>query len=133
MKNLNYMMDHILYQIFKITSSIPIRRHQTVIDISLKILYLNKIENRIIFRIKASCYLKILTPEMMKLLKSSKNEITKDENSDNVPHLEISKVVLVHCNSFNNDYQQDARVFYTFISNKLFCQLLNISLKKFIF
>ena len=69
----------------------------------------------------------------MKLLKTSKNEITKDENSDNVPHLEISKVVLVHCNSFNNDYQQDARVFYTFISNKLFCQLLDISLKKFIF
>ena len=43
----------------------------------------------------------------MKLLRSTKNKITKDKNSENVPHLEITEVVLVHCNIVNNDYQQD--------------------------
>ena len=50
----------------------------------------------------------------MKLLGSTKSKITKDKNGDNVPHLEINKVVLVHCNIVNNDYQQDSRVLYTF-------------------
>ena len=63
----------------------------------------------------------------MKLLGSTKNEITKDKNGTNVPHLEITKVVLVHCNIVNNDYQQDLRVLYTFVSNKPFGSLLEIS------
>ena len=50
-----------------------------------------------------------------------------------MPHLEITEVVLVHCNIVNNDYQQDSRVLYTFISNKSFGQLLDISPKNFIF
>ena len=49
-------------------------------------------------------------PETMKLLGSIKSKITKDENGENVPHLEITEVVLVHCNIVNNDYQQDPRV-----------------------
>ena len=56
----------------------------------------------------------------MKLLGRTKDKITKDENGENVPHLEITKVVLVHCNIVNNDYQQDSRVLYTFVSNKSF-------------
>ena len=47
----------------------------------------------------------------MKLLGSTKNKITKDKNGENVPHLEITKVVLVHCNMVNNDYQHDSRVY----------------------
>ena len=43
----------------------------------------------------------------MKLLGSTGNKITKDKNGENVPHLEITEVVLVHCNIVNNDYQQD--------------------------
>ena len=54
----------------------------------------------------------------MKLLGTIKNEITKYENGENVPHLEITEVVLVHCNIVNNDYQQDSRVLYTFDPNK---------------
>ena len=69
----------------------------------------------------------------MKLLRSVKNKITKDENSENVLHLEITDVVLVHCNIVNNDYQQDSRVLYTFLPNKSFDQLLDISPKSFIF
>ena len=46
-------------------------------------------------------------PETMKLLGSTKSTITKDENGENVPHLEITEVVLVYCNTVNNDYRQD--------------------------
>ena len=56
----------------------------------------------------------------MKLLRNTENKITKDKNGENVPHLEITEVVLVHCNIVNNDYQQDSRVLYTFVPNKAF-------------
>ena len=54
----------------------------------------------------------------MKLLGSIENKIAKDKNGKNVPHLEITEVVLVHCNIVNNDYQQDSRALYTFVPNK---------------
>ena len=63
----------------------------------------------------------------MKLLGSTKSKITKDKNIENVPHLEITEVVLIHCNIVNNDYQQDSRVLYTFVPNKSFGLLLCIS------
>ena len=66
-------------------------------------------------------------PEAMKLLGSTENEITKDKNGENLPHLEITKVVLVHCDIVNNDYQEDSRVLYTLVPNKLFGSLLEIS------
>ena len=69
----------------------------------------------------------------MKLLGSTKSKITKDKNGENVPHLEITEAVLIHCNIVNNDYQQDSRVLYTFVPNKSFGQLLDISPKNFIF
>ena len=46
----------------------------------------------------------------MKLLGSTKSKVTKDENGEDVPHLEITEVVLVHCNIVNNDYQHDSRI-----------------------
>ena len=69
----------------------------------------------------------------MKLLGSAKSKITKDENGENVPQLEINEVVLVHCNKVSNDYQLDSGVLYTFISNKLFGQLQDISPNKVVF
>ena len=69
----------------------------------------------------------------MKLLGSTKSKITKDENDENVAHLEITEVILVHCNIVNNDYQEDSRVLYTFAPNKSFGQLLDISPKDLIF
>ena len=63
----------------------------------------------------------------MKLLGSAKNKITKNNNGENVPRLEITEVVLVHCNIVNNDYQQDSRILYTFVPNKPFSSLLEIS------
>ena len=69
----------------------------------------------------------------MKLLISAKNMITKNENGENVPNLEIFEVVLIHCNILSNNYQRNSRVLYTFVPNKSFCQLLDISPKNFIF
>ena len=66
-------------------------------------IYANKIENRIIFKIKTGYYLELLTPKTMRLLRSTENKITKYKNSENVPHLEIKEVILVHCNIVNND------------------------------
>ena len=65
----------------------------------------------------------------MKLLGSTKNKITKNENGENVPYLEIPEVVLIHCNLVNNEYQQDS---YTFVLNKSFRQLFHILPKNFI-
>ena len=69
----------------------------------------------------------------MKLLRSTKSKITKYENGENVPNLQITEVVLMHCNIANNDYQQDSRVMYTFVPNNLFGQLLIISPKNCMF
>ena len=69
----------------------------------------------------------------MKLLGSTENKITKDKNGENVPHLEITEVVLVHCNMVNNDYQEDSRVLYPFVPNKPFSSLLEISPTNHIF
>ena len=69
----------------------------------------------------------------MKLLENTKDKINKDENSQKIPHVEITEVELVHCNIVKNGYQQDSRDLYTFVPNKLFGELLNISLKNFMF
>ena len=63
----------------------------------------------------------------MKILGSTENKKTKDKNGENVPHLEITEVVLVHCNIANNDYKQNSRVLYTFVPNKPFVSLLETS------
>ena len=66
-------------------------------------IYVNQIENRITFKIKNGYSLELLTKETMKLLGSTKDKITKDKNCENLPHLEITEVVLVDCNMVNND------------------------------
>ena len=131
MINLNYQMGHILYQIIKIILSIFKKPNEKIDNLSIRI-YINKIENRITFKIKIGYYLELLTPETMKLLRSTENKITKDKNGENLPQLEITEVVLFHCNIANNDYQQDSRVLYIFILNKPFGNLLEIPPTNFI-
>ena len=69
----------------------------------------------------------------MKLLGRTEDKITKDKNGENVPHLEITEVVLLHCNIVNNDYQQDSSVMYKFVPKKTFGSLLEISPTNHIF
>ena len=66
--------------------------------------------------------------ELLALL-FTENKTTKDKNGENIPHLEITEVILVHCNIVNNDYQQDSRVLYTFVPNKPFGSLLSYLFK----
>ena len=96
-------------------------------------MFINKIKTGITFRIKTEYYLEILTPEIMKLLGSTKSKITKDENDENVPNFEITEVVLVRCNIFNNNYQQKSKLLCAFGPNKSFGQLLDIPPKKLYF
>ena len=109
------------------------KKHGEDIDKPSVMIYVNKIENRVTFKIKNGYSLELLSSETMKLLGSTENEITKDKNGENVPHLEITEVALVHCNIVNNDYQQDSRVLYTFVPNKPFGSLLEISPTNHIF
>ena len=110
-----------------------LEKHEEDIDKPSVQIYINKIENRFTFKIKKGYSLELSTPETMKLLGSTGNKITKDKSGENVPHLKITEVVLVHCDIVNNDYQQDSRVLYTFVPNKPFGSLLEISPTNHIF
>ena len=122
MENFNYLYSFWIY----------IKKHgEKAIKPSIKI-YINKIENRITFKIKTGYYLELLTPETKKLLGNTKSKITKMENGENVPSLDITEVVLMHCNFVNDSYQQNSIVLYTFVPNKSLRQLLNISPENFI-
>ena len=84
-----------------------VKKHEKVTDNSSVRRYVNEIESRITLKIKIGYYLKLLMLETMKLLRSTKNKITKDKNDKNVPHLEITEVVLIHCSIVNIDYQHE--------------------------
>ena len=94
---------------------------------------MNKIENRVKFKIKNGYYLELLTPETMKLLGNPESKITKNKNGENVPHLEIVELVLIHCDFVNNNCQQNSRILYTFVPNKPFGSILEISPPNHIF
>ena len=85
-----------------------LKKHGENIDKPSVKIYVNKIENRITFKIKNGCSLELLTPETMNYLEALK--IIMKKKGENVPYLEITEVVLVHCNIVNNDCQQDSRV-----------------------
>ena len=90
-------------------------------------IYSNKIKNKIIFKIKTGYKLELLTPETITLPGSTKKDIYKDNNGENVPKLESVETILVHCNLIKNDYQHTSKVLFTFVPNKEFGQLINIS------
>ena len=70
-------------------------------------IYVKETENIITFKIKTGYYLELLTPGTTNLLESTKNKITKDKHGENVSHLEITKVALVHYELVSNSYQQN--------------------------
>ena len=90
-------------------------------------IYVNKIKNRTVLKIKTGCKLKLLSSETMKLLRSAKQVVDQDKDGENVPKLESVEVFLVNWNLANNNYQQTSKVLFTFVTNKQFGQLINIS------
>ena len=104
-----------------------LKKHSESVDNPSIRMYINRIENRITFKIKSGYYLELLTLETMKLLGSTESKITKNKNGENAPHLEVVELVLVHYSLVNNDYQQDSRILFTFVPNKSFDSLLEIS------
>ena len=108
-----------------------IKKHEALTENPQIQIYPNKITNRIIFKIKTGYKLELLTPETMKLLGSTKKVVDKDKNGENDPKLESVEVILVYCNLVKNDYQHTSKVLFTFVPNKKFGQLLNISLHVF--
>ena len=85
-----------------------IEKHEAIADILSVQIYTNKIKNRIAFKIKAGYKLELLSPETMKLLGSTEKDIDQDKDGEDAPKLESIQVVLVHCNSVNNSYQQES-------------------------
>ena len=104
-----------------------IKNHKTLAEISPIQIYPNKIKDGIVFKVKTGYKLELLSPETMKLLESTKKDVDKDKDGEDVPKLESVEVALVHCNLVNNSYQQAFKVLYTFLPNKQFGQLITIS------
>ena len=88
---------------------------------------MNKIKNRIVFKIKTGYKLELLTEETIQLLGSSKKVIDKNKDFEIGPKLETVEVVLVHCNLVNNNYQQASKVLFTFATNKQFGLLITVT------
>ena len=104
-----------------------ITKHETLTENPPVQIYPNKIKSRIAFKIKTGYKLALLTPETMKLLRSTKKHVDKDKDGENIPKLVSVEVVLVHCNLVKNDYQHTSKVLFSFVPNKQFGQLINIS------
>ena len=92
-----------------------IKKHEILTENPPVQIYSNKIEKRIIFKIKTGYKLELLTPETMRLLGSAKKAVDKYKDGEIVPKLESLEVVLVHCNLFKNDYQHTSKVLFSFV------------------
>ena len=92
------------------------KRKETVTNNSPRKMYINKTENKIGFslKIKAEYFFQLLTPDIIKLFGIIDNNVTKSNNGENIPHLEITQIVLVYYNIVNNVYQQDSIVLLAF-------------------
>ena len=104
-----------------------IKKHETLIENPPIQIYPNKIKNRIVFKINTDCKWELLTAKTMRLLGSTKKDFHADKNSENLPKLESVEVALVHFHLVKNDYQHTWKVLFSFVRNKQFGQLINIS------
>ena len=116
------------YSIFDIQDYFEfiIKKHETLTENPTVQIYVNKIKNRTVFKIKTGYELELSTLETMKVIGSTKKDVDSDKNIENVPKLESFEVVLVHCNLVKIDYPHTLKVLFSFVSNKRFEQLINI-------
>ena len=82
------------------------------------LIYVNEINNRIVFKIKSGYKLELLSKETMRLLGSSADTTDGDKNSELVPTLESVDLVLVYRNLVNSSYLQTSKVLFMFVPNK---------------
>ena len=106
---------------------IIIKKHETLTENLPVQIYPNKIKNRIVFKMKTVYKLKLLTLETLRLLGSTEKGVDKDMDQQNIPKLESVDAILVYCNLLKNDYPYTSKVLLTFVPNKQFGQLINIS------
>ena len=102
-------------------------KHETIVDNHPVQIHVNKIKNRIVFKIKTGYKLELLTKETIQLSGSSKKVIDKNKDREIVQRLEAVEVVLVHCNLVNDSYQQASKVLFIFVPNKQFGQSITIT------
>ena len=114
------------YSVSDIQDYFEFIKHETIADNPPVQIYVNKIKNMIVCKIKTGYKLELLT-ETMQLLASSKKVINKNRDREIVPRLKTVEVVLVHCNLVNNNYQQTSKVLFTFLPNKQFGQIFTIT------
>ena len=118
MMSLNYLMVLILCQIFNIISNISLKKRETLTTIPPIHVYINRINNILVFKIKYGYKPQSKTPETMKLFGSTTKLIDKTKNGEKVPSLEVAEAVLVQCNLVDNQYQQKSEILNTFTPDK---------------
>ena len=122
-----YLMVLTLLLIFKNTLNLSLKNRKLWLKIhQFKFIQITS-KKRTVFKIKTGYKLELLTPETVKLLGSTKKDDDKDKDGEIVTKLESVEVVLVHCNLVKNDYQHTSKVTFSFVSNKQFGHLINIS------
>ena len=104
-----------------------IKKQENIADNPPVQIYINKIKNRIVFKIKTGYKLELLSPETMKLLGRSKKDVDQDKDGEDVPKLESIEFVLVHCHVVNNNYQQASKILSAFVPNEQFGQSITIT------
>ena len=102
-----------------------IRKHEILPTNPPIHIYINRVNNGLVLKMKDGYKVELQTPETMKLFGSTKKLIGKTKNGQNVLSLEVVEVVLVHCNLVDNQYQQKSEVLYTFTSITSYAHLLN--------
>ena len=104
-----------------------IKKQENVADKSHLQIYINKIKNRVVIKIKADYKLEIFSKETIRLLESTEKTIAKDKTAKMCQKLVIVSVILMHCNVVNNNYQQASKVLFTFVPDKQFEQIITIA------
>ena len=103
-----------------------IKKHETLTAIPPIHVQINRINNRLVFKIKEEYQQELQIPETTKIFGSTKKIIDKTKNGESVPSLEVVKVVLVRCNLVDNQHQQISEVLQNFTPNKYYASLLNV-------
>ena len=102
-----------------------IKKHETLTTVPPIHVYINGINNRLVFKIKDEYKLELQTSETMKLFGNTKKLIDKTKNAGKAASLEVVEVFLVQCNLSDNQYQQKSEVLYNFTPSKSYAYLLN--------